>query len=48
VLLADAWGIQGWFRVLPYSAAPEALFSSKRWFLRPAEKGAAPSRAPCA
>ena len=37
--IADAWGIKGWFKVLPYSAAPEALFSSKRWFLLPAEKG---------
>jgi 16S rRNA processing protein RimM len=36
----DAWGIKGWFKVLPYSANPEALFSSKRWFLLPAEKGA--------
>ncbi len=36
----DAWGIKGWFKVLPYSADPEALFSSKRWFLMPAEKGA--------
>src|SRR5450830_787241 len=38
--IADAWGIKGWFRVLPYSATPEALFSSKRWYLQPAEKGA--------
>jgi len=38
--IADAWGIKGWFRVLPYSADPEALFSSKRWFLQPAERGA--------
>lgn len=38
--IADAWGIKGWFKVLPYSADPEALFSSKRWFLMPAEKGA--------
>ncbi len=36
----DAWGIKGWFKVLPYSADPEALFSSKRWFLMPTEKGA--------
>jgi 16S rRNA processing protein RimM len=36
----DAWGIKGWFKVLSYSADPEALFSSKRWFLLPAEKGA--------
>ncbi len=38
--IADAWGIKGWFKVLSYSADPEALFSSKRWFLLPAEKGA--------
>ena len=38
--ILDAWGIKGWFKVLPYSADPEALFSSKRWFLLPAEKGA--------
>ena len=38
--IQDAWGIKGWFRVLPYSADPEALFSSKRWYLMPSEKGA--------
>ena len=38
--IADAWGIKGWFKVIPYSASPEALFSSKRWFLQPAERGA--------
>jgi 16S rRNA processing protein RimM len=38
--ISDAWGIKGWFKVLPYSADPEALFSSKRWFLMPSEKGA--------
>ena len=38
--IADAWGIKGWFKVLPYSASPEALFSCKRWFLQPAERGA--------
>ncbi len=37
--IADAWGIKGWFKVLPHSADPEALFSSKRWFLLPAERG---------
>lgn len=37
--IADAWGIKGWFKVLPYSALPEALFSSKRWFLQPTEVG---------
>jgi len=24
--IADAWGIKGWFKVLPHSASPEALF----------------------
>ena len=38
--IADAWGIKGWFKVLPYSADPDALFSSKQWFLLPSEKGA--------
>jgi 16S rRNA processing protein RimM len=38
--IADAWGIKGWFKVIPHSASPEALFSSKRWFLQPSERGA--------
>jgi len=38
--IADAWGIKGWFKILPFSADSEALFSSKNWFLLPAEKGA--------
>ena len=33
----DAWGIKGWIRVQPYAKDPQALFSSRRWFLRPAE-----------
>jgi 16S rRNA processing protein RimM len=35
--IQDAWGIKGGFKVIPYSASPEALFSSKRWFLLPPE-----------
>lgn len=35
--IADAWGIKGFFKVIPYSASPEALFSSKRWYLLPPE-----------
>jgi 16S rRNA processing protein RimM len=38
--IADAWGLKGWFRVLPHSADPQALFSSKRWYLQPSERGA--------
>ncbi len=38
--ILDAWGIKGWFKVLPHSASPEALFSSKRWFLLPPQRSA--------
>jgi 16S rRNA processing protein RimM len=38
--IADAWGVKGWFKVLPHSADPEALFSSRRWYLQPSERGA--------
>lgn len=38
--IADAWGIKGWFKVIPYSASPEVLLSAKAWYLLPAEKGA--------
>jgi 16S rRNA processing protein RimM len=41
--ILDAWGVKGWFKVLPHSASPEALFSSKRWFLQPSERAAKPS-----
>ena len=37
--VAEAWGIKGWFKVLPYSGDPEALLTSKRWFMLPTEKG---------
>lgn len=38
--IIDAWGIKGWFKIQPYSASPEALFSSRRWFIQPSERGA--------
>jgi 16S rRNA processing protein RimM len=38
--IADAWGVKGWFKVLAHSADPEALLSSKHWFLLPTERGA--------
>lgn len=37
--ILDAWGIKGWLKVLPHSADPQALFSSKRWYLQPTERG---------
>ena len=33
--VTDAWGIKGWIRVQPYAKDPQALFSSRRWYLRP-------------
>jgi 16S rRNA processing protein RimM len=45
----DAWGVKGWIRVQPYAKDPQALFSSRRWFLRPPEDHAGrPPRAPAA
>ncbi|MBV7543746.1 ribosome maturation factor RimM [Acidovorax sp. sic0104] len=38
--IADAWGVKGWFKVLSHSSSPEALFSAKRWYLQPSERGA--------
>lgn len=37
--ILDAWGVKGWFKVLPHSADPQALFSSRRWYLQPTERG---------
>ena len=38
--ITDAWGVKGWFKVLPHSSSPQALFSCKQWFLLPSERGA--------
>jgi 16S rRNA processing protein RimM len=46
--IADAWGIKGWFKVLPHSASPEALFSSKRWYLLPSDRAAGGGSSPSA
>ena len=35
--VVGAWGIKGAFKVLPYATDPQALHSTRRWFLRPAE-----------
>lgn len=37
-----AWGIKGWIRVQPFSADPKALFSSRRWFVRPPQQAVGP------
>jgi 16S rRNA processing protein RimM len=41
-----AWGVKGAFKVKPFAADPQALFSSKRWFVRPPETAAAGMRLP--
>jgi 16S rRNA processing protein RimM len=46
--IADAWGVKGFFKVIPYSASPEALFSSKRWYLLPPEPRAGVAAKPLA
>ena len=33
--ILGAWGVKGAIRVKPFAADPQALFSTKRWFLRP-------------
>ncbi len=35
--IMDAWGLKGWVKVQPFASDPQALFSSRRWFLKPAE-----------
>lgn len=42
----EAWGIKGWIRVQPYAADPQAVFSSRRWFLQPPEGKPRPKDAP--
>jgi 16S rRNA processing protein RimM len=45
-----AWGVKGGIKLKPFSADPQALFSSKRWWLLPAGQvqGAAPAPRPVA
>ena len=41
--IIGAWGIKGGIKVLPFAANPQALFSAKVWFLKPAESLKKPS-----
>ena len=36
--IIGAWGVKGWFKVQAFATEPQALFSSRRWFLRPPEE----------
>jgi len=40
--VAGAWGVQGAIKVSPFAADPQALFSSKRWYVVAAATGARP------
>ena len=45
--IAGSWGVKGWFKVVPFAADPQAIFSSRRWFIKPPlEQGAAPPAVP--
>lgn len=35
--ILGAWGVKGGIKVKPFSPDPQALFSSKRWFIEPSE-----------
>lgn len=37
--IGEAWGIKGWFKIVPYSSEPEALYQAPQWYLQPAERG---------
>ena len=37
--IGDAWGVKGWFKVQAFASDPQALFSSKRWYLKAPEAG---------
>lgn len=41
----QAWGVQGWFKVLPYSAEAQALLASRRWYLQAGARSAGSARA---
>lgn len=36
--ITDAWGVKGWFKVVPYSSTPEAVFAASTWYLQPSER----------
>lgn len=33
--IIDAWGLKGWIKLQPFATDPQALFSSRRWHIRP-------------
>src|SRR5579862_2956158 len=43
--ILGAWGVKGGIKVLPFASDPQALFSARRWFLKPAESARPPAAA---
>jgi 16S rRNA processing protein RimM len=47
--IIGAWGVQGAIKVKPFASDPQALFSTKRWYLQPSDlprpAGARPAQA---
>ena len=39
--IVDAWGLKGWIKVQPFASDAQALFATRRWFLKPSEKAGA-------
>jgi len=44
--VVDAWGLKGWIKLQPFANDPQALFSSRRWHLRPPAHAATPADLP--
>ena len=43
--VAGAWGVKGWIRIIPHADDPQALFSCRRWYVRPPDTpGPSPRR----
>lgn len=38
--IADAWGVKGWFKVLPHNTDPQAVLAARQWYVQPSERGA--------
>jgi len=38
--IVDAWGVKGWIKLQPFATDPQALLSSRRWYLQPAPRPA--------
>jgi 16S rRNA processing protein RimM len=44
--IGEAWGVKGWFKVVPFAADPQAVFASRRWYLRAPPDDAATRQIP--